>query len=62
MVKVELLLDRLVKSQSLVLLIKEKGMFDKNLLVFSVGKNLGFSSPVSVVQRPCLITFKHHSI
>ena len=32
MVKVVLMLDRLVKSQSLVLFIKEKGMFDKNLL------------------------------
>ena len=31
-VKVETMLGHLVKSQSLVLFIKEKGIFDKNLL------------------------------
>lgn len=45
MVKVELMLDHLAKSQSLLLFIKGKGMFDKNLLVISVGKKVRTNRP-----------------
>ena len=44
------MLGRLAKSQSLVLFIKEKGMFDKNLLVFFLLLKQDFTTINNIFQ------------